>query len=98
VSLEYTEKYLLEQLHDIRLRHEREVKPIIDQLVRIEQLKPPRPMYAIMSDDLQKFLMPIDPLQQKDLRDFGTSVTKVTFDGTALLVSTIPFADVIKPT
>jgi hypothetical protein len=98
MSLEEIEKYLHEQLHDIRLRHEREAKPIIDELIKIARLKPPRPMYITMGDDFQKLLMPIDPLQQKDLRDFGTSVTKVTFDGAALVVSTIPFADVIKPT
>lgn len=96
VSIEEHEKHLHKMLQDIRLRRQQEAKPIIDQLVRLEQLKPPRPVHLILNDDLQKFLISINPLSRKDFRNFGTSISKVAFDGENLKVSNIPLADTIK--
>ena len=50
MSIEESEKHLRQILHDMRLKHEQEAKPIIDQLVRLERLKPPRPFFVANVD------------------------------------------------
>ena len=47
------EEYLHEQLALLRQSYEQAAKPILDRLVRIEQCKPPKPIY-IMADQLDK--------------------------------------------
>ena len=39
-KLEYMERELRRQLADMRMRHQQEMKPIIDQLIRIDAMRP----------------------------------------------------------
>jgi hypothetical protein len=45
------ERYLRECIHNERLRFEERIKPLIDQLVRIESLRPMPPLIMKIPDD-----------------------------------------------
>lgn len=43
IEKEY-ERFLHEKIHELRLRHEKELKPFMDGLARLHSLRPPEPI------------------------------------------------------
>lgn len=45
MTIDEHESEIRQQIADMQARHRKEISPLVDMLIKIESLKPPKPLY-----------------------------------------------------
>lgn len=70
MNLDELERQIKERLYDLQMEYYERAKPYLDQLVRIEQMRPSAP-FVVMMDALT-------PGQREELERLGTRLLPIT--------------------